>query len=126
MATAYAGAVSAIREWSRETLLFRGATALVLLHALDDAFLNRQPGVPVGQHALAAVIALVVGIAAIVAFPRLRPGLRAGIALVFGVFALVNSVLHVVHIAVDDVAGSDVTGVLAVAAAAALFSPSAS
>ena len=106
------------RPW--ETLAFRAATALALLHALDDAFLNRQPGVPLGQHALAALVAIVAGVAAIVVFPRLRPGFRAAIAITFGVFALVNGGLHVAHIAVDELAGSDVTGVLAAAAGASL------
>ena len=71
----------------------RIATGVALLHALDDAFLNRQPGVDIGQHALAAIISLVAGIAAILAFPRLRPGIRAATSLTFGVLAIVNSEL---------------------------------
>ena len=73
-----------------ETIAFRGATAAALLHAIDDALISRQPGVALGQHAVAAVISLAAGVAAIVAFPRLRPGFRAGISLVFGVLAIVN------------------------------------
>jgi uncharacterized protein len=116
MSTAYTGAAAAVRDWSRETLVFRAATAVALLHALDDAFLNRQPGVDLDQHALAAVISLAAGIGAIVAFPRLRPGFRAGISLAFGVLAIVNGALHVAHISVDGAAASDYTGVLALAA----------
>lgn len=107
--------------WGWETVAFRGATAIALVHALDDAFLNRQPGVDVDQHALAAGISLAAGVGALVAFPRLRPGFRAGIAIVFGVLALVNGGLHVAHIAVDAVGGSDVTGVLALAAGVVLI-----
>jgi uncharacterized protein len=103
-----------------ETRVFVGATALALVHALDDAFLNRQPGVDLDQHALAAAISLAAGVAAIVAFPRLRPGLRAGIALVFGVFAIVNGALHLRHISLDGAAASDYTGVLALAAGVVL------
>ncbi len=106
------------RGW--ETLVFWGATVVALLHALDDAFLNRQPGVPASQHALAAVISLAVGLAAIVAFPRLRAGFRAGISLVFGVFAIVNGALHAKHISVDGAAASDYTGVLVLAAGVVL------
>jgi hypothetical protein len=109
-----------LRAWGWETVTFRGGTAIALLHAIDDAFLNRQPGVPASQHALAAVIALAAGVAAIVAFPRLRPGLRAGIAFVFGVFAIVNGALHVGHISVDGATASDYTGVLALVAGVAL------
>jgi uncharacterized protein len=103
-----------------ETLVFRGATATALLHALDDAFVNRQPGVDLGQHALAAFIAVVVGVAGIAAFPRLRPGFRAGLSLVLGVLAIVNGVLHVTHIRLDGPSASDYTGVLAVAAGVVL------
>ena len=112
--------MSVLRQWGRETAVFRGATAVALLHALDDAFLNRQPGVGLGQHALAAILSLAAGVGAIVAFPRLRPGLRAGITLVFGVFAIVNGGLHIRHISVDGAAASDYTGVLALAAGVVL------
>jgi hypothetical protein len=42
---------------SPEALVFSGATVVALLHALDDAFFHRQPGVGLGQHALAAALA---------------------------------------------------------------------
>ena len=109
-----------ILGWGWETLVFRGAVAIALVHAVDDAFLGRQPGVPATQHALAAAVALVGGVAAAVAFPRLRPGLRSGIALAFGVLAIANGVLHVVHITKDGAAHSDLTGVLALAAGVVL------
>jgi hypothetical protein len=48
-----------VRAW--ETTVFRIASAIALLHALDDAFLNRQAGIGLGQHALAAVISLAAG-----------------------------------------------------------------
>jgi uncharacterized protein len=112
--------VSVLRQWGWETAVFRGATAVALLHALDDAFLNRQPGVDLDQHALAAAIAFAAGAGAIVAFPRLRPGLRAAIAFVFGVLAIVNGALHVAHIAVDELGGSDVTGIVVVGAGSVL------
>jgi hypothetical protein len=106
----------AVRSWSGETLVFRSATAVALLHALDDAFLNRQPGVPLGQHALAGALALVLGGAALVGFPRLRPVLAAAVSLVFGVLATGNGALHVIHVALDGPAASDLTGVAAFAA----------
>jgi len=105
-------------DW--ETIAFRGATAVALLHAIDDAFISRQQGVALGQHALAAAISLAAGVAAIVAFPRLRAGFRAGISLVFGVLAMVNGALHVAHIKVDAAAASDYTGVFALIAGCAL------
>ena len=44
-----------------EVVVFSVAIAAALLHALDDAFLHRGPGVGLGQHALAAAVALVLG-----------------------------------------------------------------
>lgn len=110
-----------IRGWGWETAVFRIATAVALVHAVDDAFLNRQPGVPLSQHALAAVLSLAAGIGAILAFPRLRPGFRAAIAIVFGVLAVVNGSMHVMHIAKDGPANSDLTGALAAIVGVALI-----
>ena len=107
-------------RWDAETIVFAGATTVALVHALDDAFLNRQPGVEIGQHALAAVIALVVGVGAVLVFRRLRPGIRAAVAVVFGILAIVNGALHVAHVAGIGAAASDYTGVLAVAAGVVL------
>jgi uncharacterized protein len=105
---------------SREALLFSAAVAVGLLHAFDDAFFHRQPGVGLGQHTLAAGVSLVLGLAAIYAFPLLRPGLRSALALLFGSLATVNGMLHVKHIADSGAAASDLTGVLAAAAGAVL------
>lgn len=105
---------------SREALVFSGATAVALLHALDDAFFHRQPGVGLGQHAFAAALALVLGLGAIYAFPYTRPAVRSAIALVFGALAIVNGMLHVKHIADLGAAASDVSGALAAAAGVVL------
>jgi hypothetical protein len=98
------------------TLVFRIAVAVALLHGLDDAFVHRGPGLGLGQHAVAAAIAVVAAAAAIVAFPRLRPGWQAGLALALGGLALTNGVLHVAHITDSGPDGGDLTGALAAAA----------
>ena len=105
---------------SPEAIVFSGATAVALLHALDDAFLHRQPGVGLGQHALAAGLSLVLGLGAIYAFPYARPALRSAIAFLFGALATVNGMLHVKHIADLGASASDVSGVLAAAAGVVL------
>jgi uncharacterized protein len=105
---------------SREALVFGGATAVALPHAVDDAFFHRQPGVGLGQHALAAGLALVLGLGAVYVFPYARPALRAAIALAFGALAIVNGMLHVKHIADLGVAASDLSGGLAAAAGVVL------
>src|SRR5918995_6600462 len=108
---------------SREALVFGGAIAVSLLHALDDAFLHRQPGVGLGQHALAAALSLVGGLGAVYIFPSMRPALRSAVALLFGSLATINGMLHVKHIADSGAAASDLTGALAAAAGAVLIGP---
>ena len=105
---------------TRETLVFRAATGLLLVHALDDAFVHRGPGLPLGQHALAAAISLVAAAAAIAAFPRLRAGLRAAVAFAFGGLGIVNGALHLIHVGEHGASAGDVTGVVALAAGAVL------
>jgi len=108
------------RRRSAQTLVFSIATALILVHALDDAFVHRGPGLGLGQHALAATLSVAAGVGGIVAFPSLRPGLRAALALAFGGLACVNGMLHAGHVADHAAAGSDVTGVVALAAGVVL------
>jgi esterase/lipase len=110
-----------MRQRSGAALVFGIATALALVHALDDAFAHRGPGLGLGQHVLPALIAIGACVAAVVAFPSLRPGLRAALAFSFGGLALVNGMLHVAHVGQHGAAGSDVTGVLAVAAGLVLL-----
>src|SRR4051795_6764112 len=104
-----------------EALWFTGATAVWVLHGLDDAFLGRQPGVPIGQHLVAALVTVALAALAIFAFPRARPGVRSLLALTFGVFALADGVLHVLHVAAQGPAASGLTGALAALAGVALL-----
>ncbi len=111
---------STIRRRSAEAIVFSAAAVVALAHALDDAFLLPGGGVPLTQHALAAAIALVATVAAVVAFPSLRPGWRAAIAFTFGALALPNGGRHLLHVLHDGTTANDVTGVLALAAGVVL------
>ena len=114
------GAAAVTRHRGGEALVFGVASALILVHAIDDAFVHRGPGLGLGQHALAAAISIAAVVAGVLVFPSLRPGLRAALALAFGGLACVNGMLHVIHVANYGAEGSDVTGVVAVAAGAVL------
>ena len=103
-----------------ETLVFRAALLAAAVHAADDAFIG-QPGVGAGKHALAGVLAIAVAAAFALVFPRLRPGLRAVLALVAGVAALVNGGQHVLEIGERGVDNGDVTGALAAVAGLVLL-----
>jgi uncharacterized protein len=99
-----------------EALVFTVASAIGLLHGVDDAFVHRGPGLGPGQHALAGAIAVAAWIAGVLAFPRLRPGLRAALAFAFGALALTNGAMHAIHVAGAGPGGADVTGMLAMVA----------
>lgn len=62
---------------------------------------------------MAGLIALAAGIGGIIAFPSLRPGLRAALAFSFGVPALVNGAMHAGHLGAGGPPGGDVTGIAA-------------
>ena len=105
-----------------EAAIFAAAIALALLHVLDDAFVHREPGVGPGQHLLAVVVSLVLGLGAVYAFPFLRPAARSAVALFFATLATVDGAMHAKHIAAESgAAASDVTGILALAAGVALI-----
>jgi uncharacterized protein len=108
------------RHRSAEARVFGAATLVLVLHAVDDAFVHRGPGLGVGQHALAGAIAVVAAVAGIAVFPSLRPGLRAALAFAFGGLACVNGTLHAIHVVEYGPGGSDLTGVLAVVAGVVL------
>jgi poly(3-hydroxybutyrate) depolymerase len=105
---------------SAETVAFTVAVAVALLHALDDAFGHREPGVGMGQHVLAAVVSVALGLGAIAVFPRVRPAARAALAFFFGSVAVVNGGIHLKHVNSEGMAGADLTGLLALAAGVAL------
>jgi uncharacterized protein len=109
------------RRRAGESLVFGVATAVGVVHALDDAFVHRGSGLGLGQHALAGAVAVLAALAGAAAFPALRPGLRAVLAFAFGSLALVNGMLHVAHLQKHGVAASDVTGALAAAAGVVLI-----
>jgi len=109
------------RPGPRERLVFGVATLASLVHALDDAFWHRGVGLGLGQHALAAALAVGGGAAGIALFPKLRPGLRAALAFLFGALALTNGAMHVIHIVRYGPADGDLTGALAAAAGVALI-----
>jgi dienelactone hydrolase len=68
---------------------FAGATSLVGIHIVDAEFLRPERGTSAGDHVAAALVPLAVAALAAAFYPRLRPGLQAGIALVFGILSLV-------------------------------------
>jgi uncharacterized protein len=104
-----------------EKAVFSTALIIGMVHAVDDALLHRQPGVPVTQHLLGLLAVAVGATLAVAGFDRLRPGLRSGLVLFSGAVVLVNGAMHVIHAATVGVERSDLTGILAAAAGLALL-----
>ena len=119
--TGRARTTTRVRRRAPEAAVFAAALAVALLHVLDDAFVHREPGVGLGQHLLAVVVTLVLGLGAVYAFPSLRPAARFALAVFFAALATVDGAMHAKHIAAESVAASDVTGVLALAAGVVLI-----
>jgi fermentation-respiration switch protein FrsA (DUF1100 family) len=98
----------------REVLGFRVAMGLIVIGVADDAFVHREPGVAASEQLLSGLVPIAIGAALAVAYPRLRPGLRAMAALVCGALAVTaGAVDGLRHIAVDRLSGDDVSAVLA-------------
>jgi fermentation-respiration switch protein FrsA (DUF1100 family)/uncharacterized membrane protein HdeD (DUF308 family) len=93
--------------------VFTVATLVGLVHGFDDALVNRQPGVPLGQHAWAIGVTSLAVVVALLGFPRLRPGFRAALSVSFGVLAATNGAMHVVAASTHGLHDSDATGILA-------------
>jgi hypothetical protein len=106
---------------TRDARVFAGAAAIAILHALDDAFFHREAGTGLGQHALAASLSVAIAVAAMVSFSRVRPGVRAALAVFLAIPAVVNGGQHALHIANGGPTASDLTGVLALASGAVLL-----
>ena len=87
---------------------------MILLAVADDAFGHPEPGTGAADHLAGGLVPLAIGLGLVLAYPRLRAGLRAVAALVCGTLAVVAGVVDGYrHIAVDRLAGDDVTAVLA-------------
>ncbi|HEX8104271.1 MAG TPA: alpha/beta fold hydrolase [Solirubrobacteraceae bacterium] len=110
-----------MRATHHERRAFAAALAVLLVHALDDAFVHRGAGVPPTRHLAAGLLAaLVCGLAGAFA-GRLRPGLQAALAAALGVPAVVNGAMHAVHAWSYGPEPADVTGLAALLGGVALL-----
>ena len=101
--------------------LFQVATAVIVIAVADDTFVHSEPGTSAGDHLASGLIPIAIALAAVIAYPRLRAGVRACIALIFGALALGAGIVDGVrHVAINTVSGNDVTVCLAALAGAGL------
>jgi dienelactone hydrolase len=106
---------------SRETVLFWIGLALIALHVVDDNYLQPQPGMSPGDHVVSGLVPLaLIGLAAW-AYPRLRGGRRAALALVSGVLGIAGGIEGYYYAREVGPSGDDFTGLSSLAAGALLI-----
>ena len=97
-----------------ETRLFGTAMAISAIAVIDDAFVDPEQGTSAGDHLASGLVPVVVALLLSLAYPRLRPGLRAVVAIGCGVLALTAGVSDGFrHALLDRIAGDDLTAMLA-------------
>ena len=111
-----------VRQTLREHRVFFAATAAVMLHIADDNFFQPEPGVSPSDHLVSGLVPLGLLALGAAAYPRVRAGARAVVAIVFGLIGLMVGLVEAGYYTVTvGPAGDDYTGLLAGAAAIALF-----
>jgi hypothetical protein len=70
----------------RERAIVVLAVGLIAVHVVDDSFVQPQPGTSATDHLVGGLVPLAVLALAAFAYPRLRAGWRAVVALVLGMF----------------------------------------
>jgi hypothetical protein len=100
-----------------ETGLARLALAIGALHVVDDNFLQPQPGTSAGDHLAGGLVQTAFFVLAAWAYPRLRPGARATLAIPVGLFMIVMGVGEAGYYSLErGPSGDDFTGLLAIPA----------
>lgn len=102
-------------------MMFRVALAFAALAVVDDAFLHPEQGTAAGDHLVSGLVPVAVAAALAWAYPRLGPALRGFAAIACGLLALAAGIADGFrHVAVDRLAGDDVTAMLGGVAGAVL------
>jgi fermentation-respiration switch protein FrsA (DUF1100 family) len=116
IAAANVPARSALARLATERNLALGSLGLVGLHVVDDNFLQPEPGMSPVDHLPGGLAQLALVVAAAWAYPRVRAGARAALALLFGFFGVLAGTESVYYTFSDRPSGDDFTGFLSLVA----------
>jgi fermentation-respiration switch protein FrsA (DUF1100 family) len=106
-----------IRAARLETTLAVTGFVVIALHILDDNFFQPQPGTSADDHLVSGLVPSAVFLGAAVAFPHLRAGLQATLALTLGVLGVVIGASEAGYYTLEEgPSGDDYTGLLAIPA----------
>jgi hypothetical protein len=96
-----------------ETKVAVAAIGVIALHVLDDSFFQPEPGTSAADHLVSGLLPVTLLVGAAVAYPRLRPGLRAALAVVLGVLGIVMGSIEALYYGPSEgLSGDDLTGLL--------------
>jgi uncharacterized protein len=100
----------------RERGLLLLGVGTIAVHIVDDSFVQPQPGTSAGDHLVGGLVPLAVLGLAVFAYPRLRAGARAVMALLLGAFGLGVASEAWYYTREVGASGDDYTGLLAIPA----------
>ena len=101
--------------------VFVAALSVVGLHVADDSFFQPNPGVHAADHLAGGLVPLALMVGAAAVYPRLRAGLRALTAIVFGYLGVLGGVEAVYYWREVGLSGDDYTGLLSIPAGLVLL-----
>jgi uncharacterized protein len=97
-----------------EYALFLVGVGVIVLHVVDDSFLQPERGTSAGDHLVSGLVPTLALLCASWWYPRLRPGARATLALGLGLLGLVAGTVEAGYHAVrGDLSGDDYSGLVA-------------
>jgi uncharacterized protein len=99
-----------------DVAVFRTGSAIIALHIADDNFFEPARGVSSADHIFSGLVPLAALFAAAAAYPRLRPGLQATLALLLGTFGITMSSEAFYYSRNGGLSGDDYTGLAALTA----------
>jgi dienelactone hydrolase len=104
-----------------EATIAVGGLGVVAVHVLDDNFLQPQAGTSAGDHLVSGLVPLTVLLVVAVLYSRTRPGLRASLAAILGLFGVVTGIESVYYLDAGRLSGDDYTGLAAIPAGLVLI-----
>jgi uncharacterized protein len=99
-----------------ETGLARVALGVGALHVVDDNFLQPEAGTSAGDHLWGGIVQVALFVLFAWAYPRLRAGVRATLAIFVGIFMATMGIEAVNYMRESNLSGDDYTGLLTIPA----------
>src|SRR5918999_2669164 len=97
----------------KEQLLFLLGAVVLAVHVADDNFLQPEPATSPADHLVSGLVPLTLIAAAAATYRRVRPGVRATLALLIGFFGVLSGTEAVYYTLNGGPSGDDFTGFVA-------------